>query len=57
MSEAQVIKQVTELPDSIEVGKAGARLKLYFNAADIADAKVRLANAIELMVIAVSKIE
>ena len=32
--EEQIVKNITERPNSFEVGKAGARWKLYFNSAE-----------------------
>lgn len=40
--EEQIVKNVTERPNSYEVGKAGSRWKLYFDSA--ADLKKQIAE-------------
>ena len=42
----RIIPNHCEYPDSVEVGKAGSRLKVYFNANDLETARERVDGAL-----------
>ena len=42
----RIIPAHNEYPDSVEVGKAGSRLKVYFNANDLETARERVDGAL-----------
>ena len=52
----RIIPNHCDYPDSVEVGKAGSRLKVYFNANDLDTARERVDHALLIREYAVNGI-